>query len=390
MGWENKRLNELIEVKDGTHDSPKYVTEGYPLVTSKNIVQGKLNLQAVNYISLQDYEKINNRSKVDIGDIIMPMIGTIGNPHLVLKQPDFAIKNVALFKANESTLGSKLLLYMLNSSIVKDQLKDRSRGGTQKFVSLKNLREIKIPLPPLEEQKRIVELLDQAQSLIDKRKEQIELMDQLIQSLFYDMFGDPVTNPMGWDISVLEKVLDKPVTYGILKPETHVQNGVTMLRIVDIKNGVVDTTNAHKVSTQLSQQYQRTILEGNELVISLVGTLGLTAMITTSLKGANVHRNLGVVQFNMSLVSRAYFYYLSKLPSFTLVISKLRKGGNQPLLNLGSLNKLPLPVPPITLQNKFAQRVEKIEAQKQAMTASLAELKDNFNAISQRAFKGEL
>ena len=76
-------LNEICDVRDGTHDSPKYVQEGFPLVTSKNIIDGKLDLSTVNYLTQKDYDKINERSKVDRGDIIMPMIGTIGNPLLI-------------------------------------------------------------------------------------------------------------------------------------------------------------------------------------------------------------------------------------------------------------------------------------------------------------------
>ena len=95
-----KKLGEVFEVKDGTHDSPQYLSDksGYPLVTSKNIKHGKLVLDDCNYISEEDYLKINKRSKVDIHDIIMPMIGTIGNPCLITEEPIYAIKNVALFK----------------------------------------------------------------------------------------------------------------------------------------------------------------------------------------------------------------------------------------------------------------------------------------------------
>ena len=77
------KLSEICDVRDGTHDSPKYVETGFPLITSKNIVNGKLDLSVVNYICLNDFNKINARSKVDVGDILMPMIGTIGNPHIV-------------------------------------------------------------------------------------------------------------------------------------------------------------------------------------------------------------------------------------------------------------------------------------------------------------------
>ncbi len=99
-GWETKKLGEVCDVRDGTHDSPKFIFNGYPLITSKNIVDNQLILDKVNYISQEDYDKINKRSKVDKGDILLPMIGTIGNPVVINIEPNFAIKNVALIKFN--------------------------------------------------------------------------------------------------------------------------------------------------------------------------------------------------------------------------------------------------------------------------------------------------
>lgn len=91
-------MGQICDVRDGTHDSPKFVQDGFPLVTSKNIKNGTIILDDVNFISKEDYDKINQRSKVDKGDILMPMIGTIGNPAIVDVEPTFAIKNVALIK----------------------------------------------------------------------------------------------------------------------------------------------------------------------------------------------------------------------------------------------------------------------------------------------------
>ena len=95
--WVVKKLGEVYDVRDGTHDSPKYVKEGYALITSKNLKNDSLNYDNVNYITEQDYISINKRSKVDVGDVLFAMIGTIGNPIVIKDEPDFAIKNVALF-----------------------------------------------------------------------------------------------------------------------------------------------------------------------------------------------------------------------------------------------------------------------------------------------------
>jgi type I restriction enzyme S subunit len=193
MKFIEKKLEELYTVKDGTHDSPKYVTSvnGFPLITSKNLKNGYIDISNVDYISIEDYNKINSRSNVDFGDLLMPMIGSIGNPVLVNISPEFAIKNVALFKKNEEANSLEYLRHILNSSYFKKKLANDSKGGTQKFVSLGYLRKLTILIPEkIEDQIRIAEILTQAENLITQRKESIGLLDELLKSTFLEMFGD--------------------------------------------------------------------------------------------------------------------------------------------------------------------------------------------------------
>src|SRR5690606_9492420 len=93
--WDIKIMSEVYDVRDGTHDSPKYQDEGYPLITSKNLKDGIITFDKIKYISEEDYISINKRSKVDIGDVLFAMIGTIGNPTVITEEPNYAIKNVA-------------------------------------------------------------------------------------------------------------------------------------------------------------------------------------------------------------------------------------------------------------------------------------------------------
>ncbi len=145
--WNQVKLGDVCDVRDGTHDSPKYVKNGYPLITSKNVSDGYINDAEVNYISKDDYNKIIVRSGVDDGDIIMPMIGTIGNPIIVHKTFDFAIKNVALIKFVEKNVFNRYIFYILSSNLFKLYIEKENRGGTQKFISLGNIRNFMIPLP---------------------------------------------------------------------------------------------------------------------------------------------------------------------------------------------------------------------------------------------------
>jgi type I restriction enzyme S subunit len=146
-GFPVSRLGDACDVRDGTHDSPAYVAEGYPLVTSKNLRDGKIDLSDVNFISETDYNVINRRSKVDIGDILMPMIGTIGNPVLVEEEPSFAIKNMALIKFKPNSPCREFVLQFLHSDCFDRLIVSKNKGGTQKFLALGEIRGLPLPVP---------------------------------------------------------------------------------------------------------------------------------------------------------------------------------------------------------------------------------------------------
>lgn len=160
------KLGKICDVRDGTHDSPKYQTVGYPLITSKNLTSGEIDFSNCNYIKEEDYKKINLRSEVTRGDIIMPMIGTIGNPIIVNTDIRFAIKNVALIKFNNNTLQNIYVKYFLGSDYFDFSVLRNIRGGTQKFIALKDLRDLDILVPPLELQNQFASFVQE----IDKSR----------------------------------------------------------------------------------------------------------------------------------------------------------------------------------------------------------------------------
>lgn len=184
--WTWLTLQDYLDVRDGTHDTPKYIEKGYPLITSKNISSGKLDFTDVKYISKKDHESISIRSKVEFGDILFAMIGSIGNPVLVDTYQEFSVKNVALFKPYQREITN--IRYVLKYLIyITDHLKANAQGAVQSFVSLNALRNTPIPIPPLDEQQRIVTKVDELMQLCDQLEEQQNLSseahDQLVDTL---------------------------------------------------------------------------------------------------------------------------------------------------------------------------------------------------------------
>ena len=192
--YPKEELGKLCDVRDGTHDSPKYLEEsGYKFITSKNIINNKIDFSEVKYISKQDYDKFNTRSKVNYGDILMPMIGTIGKPMIVNipdDEIDFAIKNVALIKfLDNSQVTNIYIKNLLDSDYFENAILQNKRGGTQKFIALSDIRKMQIEIPPIELQNQFADIVKQ----IDKQKFEIqknlEEMQKLQESLMNKYFG---------------------------------------------------------------------------------------------------------------------------------------------------------------------------------------------------------
>lgn len=147
-------LGRICDVRDGTHTSPVFHDSGYPLVTSKNLRDGKVDLEDVKYISESDYLDINRRSKVHMGDILMPMIGTVGNPVLVTSEPRYAVKNVAIIKFSHGSPSRRFIHTLLDGPYFDHVTRQKSRGGTQRFLALGDTRSLPIPIPSRELQDR--------------------------------------------------------------------------------------------------------------------------------------------------------------------------------------------------------------------------------------------
>jgi type I restriction enzyme S subunit len=190
--WENTSLGKYYDVRDGTHDSPKYIAQGIPLVTSKNLKKGKIDLTKIKYIKNEDYLHIKKRSGVSVGDVLMAMIGTIGNPVVIKKDNNFAIKNVALFKINQNQ-SSDFLKFYLSSSFVVNRLMKDAKGATQKFVGLGYLRDFPIKIPSFEKQKeislKIIDIEKNIETLNNKYNLNIQNYFSLKKSLLSELFN---------------------------------------------------------------------------------------------------------------------------------------------------------------------------------------------------------
>ncbi len=185
--WQQCKLDVIADVRDGTHDSPQYTVDGHPFVTSKNVKDGYINYNDIQFISEKDYKEVNKRSKVDKNDILMGMIGTIGNIALVREIPDFAIKNVALIK-DTGNIFYLYLYHCLQSASIVNQLNGNLDGGTQKFIALNKVRELDIPIPNVDEQHKIGDCMEYFDNLIILHQHKYEKLKLFKEAMLNKMF----------------------------------------------------------------------------------------------------------------------------------------------------------------------------------------------------------
>ncbi|MCA2939772.1 MAG: restriction endonuclease subunit S [Microcystis sp. M113S1] len=388
--WQWANCSEVIDVRDGTHETPKYVSEGYPLVTSKNLKPDGIDFSTISYISEKDHLEISKRSRVDRNDILFAMIGTIGNPVLVDIDTEFSIKNVALFKFANSPIDPRYFRYLLKTRIIERQLDFEERGGTQKFVSLKVLRNMKIPYPPLEEQRRIAAILDKADGVRRKRKEAIRLTEELLKSTFLEMFGDPVTNPKGWEIKKLEEVTTK-ITDGVHSRPNYTEQGVPFISVKDITTGELKFDDCKFISEEDHKKYKKRCNPdmGDILYTKVGATYGRPALVNVKSE-FSLYVSVCLIKPQRDLIFPEFLKEALATPALKSQADRSIKGIGVPDLHLNMIKDFIVPVPPIYKQKEFLEIASKIQFSKESLTSCSQESENLFNSLLQRAFRGEL
>lgn len=268
-----------------------------------------------------------------------------------------------------------------------DYLNSLGTGATFKEISKKTTEKVVIPIPPLPEQQRIVSELDLLSSIIDKQKAQLKELDKLAQSIFYDMFGDPVENEKGWEVKKLEELVseDCPISYGIVQPGDGIEEGIPVVRPIDMVGTFVYRKGLKQTTKEISDSYRRTILKGEEVLMCVRGTTGLVSLATEELKGCNVTRGVTPIAFNEEN-NRWFYFFQFKTYGIQKHIEALTKGITLKQINMSDVRSIPLIVPPLSLQQLFAEKIQAIESQKASITQSIAETQKLFDYTMDKYF----
>ena len=353
---------------------------------------GDLNLSTITNLELHTFSEKPSRANQNVssGDLILArMQGTVKVKLINNEDENIIVSTGFLVLRPKINADSKYLFHLLKSSNFQNDKDKLCTGATQKAINNSNFEKLEIPLPNLATQQRIAAILDQADAIIQNNRAIVQKYDALTQSLFLDMFGDPVRNEKGWEIRKMEEISLK-ITDGTHQSPKFLKEGIPFLLVSNIVNNKINyKTNKFISEEDFETLNKRTPIEIGNILLTSVGSYGNPAIIESQMKFA-FQRHIAFIKPNHSMINYHFLFHFLKSDLIKREIDKKVKGAAQKTYNLVELKKLRIILPTITLQNQFAERVAVIESQKQQAQLELAKSEELFQSLLQRAFKGEL
>lgn len=272
---------------------------------------------------------------------------------------------------------------------LKSYLETIAPSTTVAIVNKSRFSEIVIPLPPLAEQKRIAAILDKADAIRRKRQEAIRLADELLRSVFLDMFGDPVTNPKGWEVKRLEELCEK-ITDGTHKTPTYVDKGVTFLSAKNIQKGSIDWNAIKHIRSEEHQElYRRCNPVKGDILLSKSGSIGAAAIVDKDC-AFSLFESVALIKYNRPLIKGEYLLNYLQTESIRKFYEQFTKGISIKHLHLVDIRSLPILLPNIGQQDRFVNIFSNIMKYQKRIINSFEDCENLFNSLVQRAFRGEL
>lgn len=368
-GWKSVGLHDICKPKQWKTISTSQLTDNGYLVYGANGPIGR-------------YHSFNHEAPT----ILIGCRGTCGA--VTVSEPRSWVTGnaMALDDLDSTVVNLRYLVQALRA----DGLKAAVTGTSQPQITQESLRRISIPLPPIEEQRRIAAILDAADALRAKRRQALEKLDTLTQSIFVEMFGEPRANPQGFAISPMIDIVDpqRPITYGILKPGENFSGGVPYVRVVDMVDGSIDSASLKRTTPEISLQYRRSLLQKGDVLISIRGHVGRLAMVEEDVAGANITQD--TARLAISGANPTFILECLRTDSIQRWMSTFTKGAAVRGINLTDIKRIPIPLPPREMQDRFAQAADEARRQRALHREAASQSGALFSSLQHRAFRGEL
>ena len=365
-GWEYKKLGEVATYINGYAFKPdQWKESGTPIIRIQNLNNPNA---PYNYFDGEVPEKV----KIQNGDLLISWSASLG---AYIWNGGKAFLNQHIFKVafNKTDIDKFFLKYAVTSKLAA--MAEQVHGATMKHIVKKDFDNTQIPYPPLSTQLAIVSELDKINELIRLKKEQLKDFDNLAQSLFYEMFGDPVENEKGWEVKKLGEICTD-ITDGDHMPPPKSEFGIPFITISDIDK---DTRCLNFENTfYVPEDYYNNLKENRkpqkgDLLYTVTGTYGIPVIVKTNKKFC-FQRHIALLRPNKEILSTIFLCYWVLSDGVKFMADKVATGIAQKTVGLNSIRKFSCILPPLPLQQLFAQRIEQIEREKSEVQKSIQDL----------------
>ena len=398
-GWEIRTLSDLADIDNKSlknNTDPDYI---FRYIDIASVKTAKVDVPT-EYVSFRESPS-RARKRVHKGDVLMSTV----RPNLKsfayfdVQGDDFvASTGFAVLTANKMSDSNFLYQSILSDSVTR-QIESLVAGSNYPAISSANVKSLEVLAPPLPEQQKIATILSSVDDVIEKTRAQIDKLKDLKTGMMQELLTKGIghtefkDSPVGripaeWEVVTLEQICDPnaPITYGVLKPGNYVDGGRPLLQIKDLGEGTILAGGLHLIGDDLDYEYRRSRVQFGDIVISLVGTIGRTAMIPCWLNQPNIHRNLGRIRTRHN----QYVFQFLQSESAKLQLGLTSAGSSQSALNLSALRQMSLPLPSPDEAQEITKILSSVDERIKVTTSRLNQLNNVKRALMQDLLTGKV
>lgn len=388
-GWEIKELGEcFIHIKNGANIKQERGAGGIPITRIETLSGGTFNRDRLGYANLDNTDRYQSYI-MESGDLLLSHINSksyIGRTVVYIKEGNETIihgMNLLRIKVNPQIITPFFTYYYSQTDKFKTQIANRRKDAVnQSSISISELKTILIPVPPLPVQEQIVSELDLLSGIIEKKREQLKELDALAQSIFYDMFGDPITNEKGWEVKKLGEVCKTTSGGTPSKGKSNYYDGGTIpwLRSGEVNKMYIYDTELFITEEGLENSSAKWFPEDTVVIAMYGATVGQVGILR---KRMTTNQAICGVLPNETFIPIYLFHFLQSNKEEYI---KMASGGAQPNISQNIIRDTTIITPPLQRQRQFASKIETIERQKELIKQSISETETLFNARMQNYF----
>lgn len=384
-GWKIEKLENISKIQAGgtpSRTKSEYWNGNIPWLKISNL-KSKFTDKATEFITEEGLK--NSSTKLfEENTILYTIFATLGEVS-ILKIKATTNQAIAGITITNSNVSLEYIYYYLKS--IKEKVINEGRGVAQNNINLSILRNIEIPIPPLQQQEKIVKVLDLSSNLIEKQKELLKNYDLFLKSKFIEMFGDPITNPMGWETKKLGILADWKGGGTPSRKEPQYFNGsIPWITTVSLGKLYISEKDAVEfITNEAVMKSSAKIIPANSIII---GTrVGVGKVSINKIELCTNQDIMSMTNISTDLSNIFLYFFINYYNEF---LKSQQRGATIQGITAPVLKDLNTILPPIEIQNKFASIVEKIEIIKEKENQKLKQLENLHNSLMQKAFKGEI